>query len=160
MLKPKSLPRPELFVPAARLVQPATSSFYTKLEPTLQSFQFAERTRQLCAPAYSDGRRGRPPVAPAVHFKMLMIGFFENLASERGLAERCSDSLSIRFFLGYDLTEATPDHSTLSLIRGRLSEDIYQQIFVLILGALQQQGLVQGRKVGMDTSVIEANAAL
>jgi transposase len=160
VLKPKSLPQPELFVPAARLVQPATSSFYTKLEQTLQAFRFAEQTRQICAPAYSDSARGRPPVDPAVYFKMLMIGFFENIASERGIAERCSDSISIRFFLGYDLTEATPDHSTLSLIRGRLSEDTYQQVFLLILSALEQQGLVKGRNVGIDASVIEANASL
>jgi transposase len=160
VLKPKSLPQPELFVSAARLVQPATTTFYTKLEQTLNSFQFAEQVRQLCAPAYSDGRRGRPPVDPAVYFKMLMIGFFENIASERGIAERCSDSISVRFFLGYDLTEATPDHSTLSLIRGRLSEDTYQRVFLLILSALQQQGLIQGRNVGIDTSVLEANASL
>ena len=64
---------------------------------------------------------------PAIYFKMLMIGFFEKIASERGIPERCSDSISICFFLGYDLTEATPDHSTLSLIRGRLSEDTYLQ---------------------------------
>jgi len=160
VLKPKSLPQPELFVPAARLVQPATTSFYSKLEQTLNSFQFGEQVRNLCAPAYSDSRRGRPPVDPAVYFKMLMVGFFENIASERGIAERCSDSISIRFFLGYDLTQATPDHSTLSLIRSRLGEDIYQQVFVLMLSALEQQGLIQGHNVGIDTSVIEANASL
>jgi transposase len=160
VFKPKALPQPELFVPAARLVQPATSSFYSKLEQTLQSFDFAGQVRKLCAPAYSDSSRGRPGVDPAVYFKMLMIGFFENIASERGIAERCSDSISIRYFLGYDLTQATPDHSTLSLIRGRLSEDTYQQVFLLSLSALEQQGLVKGRNVGIDTSVIEANASL
>jgi transposase len=160
VFKPKALPQPELFVPSARLVQPAASSFYSKLEQTLQAFDFAAQVRELCAPAYSDSSRGRPGVDPAVYFKMLMIGFFENIASERGIAERCSDSISIRFFLGYDLTQATPDHSTLSLIRGRLSEDTYQQVFLLMLSALQQQGLVKGRNVGIDTSVIEANAAL
>jgi len=160
VFKPKSLPPPELFVPAARLVQPATTSFYSKLEQTLDSFSYAARVRELCAPAYSDNGRGRPGVDPAVYFKMLMIGFFENIASERGIAERCSDSISIRFFLGYDLTQATPDHSTLSVIRGRLSEDTYHQVFVLILSALQQQGLVRGRNIGIDASVLEANASL
>jgi len=160
VFKPKALPQPELFVPSARLVQPATSSFYTKLDQTLASFQFAEQARQICAPAYSDSSRGRPGVDPAVYFKMLMMGFFENIASERGIAERCSDSISIRYFLGYDLTQATPDHSTLSVIRSRLGEDTYQQVFLLILSALQQQGLVKGRNVGIDASVIEANAAL
>jgi transposase len=91
---------------------------------------------------------------------MLMIGFFENISSERGIAERCSDSISIRFFLGYDLTQATPDHSTLSVIRSRLGEDTYHQVFVLILSALQQQGLVKGQNVGIDASVLEANASL
>jgi transposase len=160
MFKSKALPQPELFVPSAQLVQPATSSFYTKLNQTLASFQFSEQARQICAPAYSESSRGRPGVDPAVYFKMLMIGFFENIASERGIAERCSDSISIRFFLGYDLTQATPDHSTLSVIRGRLGEDTYQQVFLLILSALQQHGLVKGQQVGIDTSVIEANASL
>ena len=160
MFKPKALPEPELFVPAARLVQPATSSFYAKLEQTLVSFGFAEQVRQLCAAAYADGRRGRPGIDPAVYFKMLMIGFFENIASERGIAERCNDSISIRFFLGYDLTQNTPDHSTLSVIRNRLGEDIYDKVFLLILTALQEHGLVKGRQVGIDASVIEANAAL
>jgi len=160
VFKTKALPQPELFVPSVRLVQPATSSFYTKLEQTLASFDFGGKARQICAPAYSESNRGRPGVDPAVYFKMLMVGFFENISSERGIAQRCSDSISIRFFLGYDLTQATPDHSTLSLIRGRLGEDIYQQVFVLILSALQQQGLIQGQNVGIDTSVIEANASL
>jgi transposase len=160
MFKPKALPQPELFVPAARLVQPATCSFYSKLEQTLESFGFATQVRKLCAAAYSDSSRGRPGVDPAVYFKMLMIGFFENISSERGIAERCSDSISIRFFLGYDLTQATPDHSTLSVIRSRLGEDTYHQVFVLILSALQQQGLVKGQNVGIDASVLEANASL
>jgi transposase len=160
VFKPKTLPQPELFVPSVRLVQPATSSFYAKLEQTLDSFGFSDQVRQLCAPAYSDSGRGRPGVDPAVYFKMLMIGFFENIAGERGIAERCSDSISIRFFLGYDLTENTPDHSTLSVIRDRLGENTYQKVFLLILSALQEHGLLKGRNVGIDASVIEANAAL
>jgi transposase len=160
VFKPKALPQPELFVPSVRLVQPATSSFYTKLEQTLESFGFSAQVRWLCAEAYSTSGRGRPGIDPAVYFKMLMIGFFENIASERGMAERCSDSISIRFFLGYDLTQSTPDHSTLSVIRDRLDEDTYQKVFLLMLSALQEHGLLKGRNVGLDASVIEANAAL
>lgn len=160
VFKPKALPQPELFVPAVRLVQPATFSFYTKLEQTLTSFGFSDEVRQLCASAYSDSGRGRPGVDPAVYFKMLMIGFFENISSERAIAERCNDSISIRFFLGYDLTQTTPDHSTLSVIRERLGEDTYQEVFLLVLSALQEHGLLRGRHVGIDTSVIEANASL
>ena len=160
MFKTKALPQPELFIPSVRLVQPATSPFYSKLEQTLASFGFSDQVRQLCAAAYSDSGRGRPGVDPVVYFKMLMIGFFENIGSERGIAERCSDSIAIRFFLGYDLTQTTPDHSTLSVIRDRLGEDTYQAVFLLILSALQEHGLLKGKNVGIDTSVIEANAAL
>ena len=160
MFKPQSLPQPELFIPSAQLVQPATSPFYAKLEQTLQSFDFAQKARDLCAPAYSANGRGRPGVDPAVYFKMLMVGFFEDIGSERGIAERCNDSISLRAFLGYSLTQATPDHSTLSLIRSRLGEAIYDQIFVLILSALQEHGLLKGKQVGIDASVIEANASL
>lgn len=160
MFKPQTLPQPEFFVPACQLVQPATSAFYAKLDQTLESFAFATEVRQLCAAAYSENGRGRPGVDPAVYFKMLMVGFFENLPSERGIAERCQNSLSIRCFLGYDLTQNTPDHSTLSVIRSRLGVEVYEQVFVLILGALQAHGLVKGRHVGIDASVIEANASL
>jgi transposase len=160
VFKPQALPQPGLFVPAGRLVQPATSSFYAKLEQTLDSFGFSDQVRQLCVSAYSDSRRGRPGVDPAVCFKMLLIGFFENISSGRGIAERCNDSISIRFFPGYDLTPSTPDHSPLSGIRNRLGEDTCQEVFLLILSALQNHGLLKGRPVGIDASVIEANAAL
>ena len=145
MFKPKALPQPELFVPTGRLVQPATSSFYTKLEQTLHSFEFGGQARRICAPAYSESKRGRPGVDPEVYFKMLMVGFFENISSERGIAERCSDSIAIRFFLGYDLTQSTPEHSTLSVIRDRLGEEAYHQVFLLVLAALQEHGLLKGR---------------
>ena len=160
MFKPQSLPQPELFVPSCKLVQPASASFYVKLDQTLQSFSFAPEVRRLCQAAYNNNGRGRPGVDPVVYFKMLMVGFFENIPSERGIAERCQDSISIRSFLGYDLTGNTPDHSTLSVIRSRLGVKVYDQVFVLILRALQEHGLVKGRNVGIDASVIEANASL
>src|SRR5271166_26757 len=116
MFKPQSQPEPELFVASAQLVRPATSPFYAKLDQTLDSFGFAEKARNLCAPAYSSGGRGRPGIDPVVYFKMLMVGFFEDIASERGIAERCNDSISLRAFLGYSLTQATPEHSSLSVI--------------------------------------------
>ena len=160
MFRPKSLPHPELFVPACQWVQPATTSFYRKLELTLESFGFAAQARACCASAYARTGGGRPGIDPVVYFKMLLIGCFEHLGSERGIAERCQDSLSLRAFLSYDLTENTPDHSTLSVIRSRLGEEIYQQVFLLVLQALQHHGLVQGLNVGIDTSVMEANASL
>jgi transposase len=117
VFKPHSLPPPELFIACSSLVRPVTTPFYAKLDQTLNSFDFADQARSLCAPAYSETGRGRPSIDPVVYFKMLMVGFFEDIASERGIAERCSDFISIRAFLGYDLTGTTPDHSTLSIIR-------------------------------------------
>ena len=160
MFKPQSLAPRELFIAASALVRPATTPFYAKLDQTLHSFDFAAQARSLCAPAYSDTGRGRPGIDPVVYFKMLMVGFFEDIASERGMAERCSDSISIRAFLGYDLTETTPDHSSLSIIRQRLGQEVYDQVFILILSALDKHGLLKGKNVGIDASVIEANAAL
>lgn len=160
MFKPQAQPEPELFIASAELVRPATTPFYAKLNQTLDSFNFAQKARELCVPVYSNNGRGRPGVDPVVYFKMLMVGFFEDIASERGIAARCNDSISLRAFLGYSLTQITPDHSTLSVIRSRLGEEIYEQIFLVILGALEAHGLLQGKNVGIDASVIEANASL
>lgn len=160
MFKPHRASPAELFIPACRLVKPATSPFYARLNLTLESFQFSDAVRNLCASAYSGTGRGRPGVDPVVYCKMLMVGFFENISSERGIASRCEDSISVRSFLGYDLTQETPDHTTLSVIRSRLGLDIYERIFLLILQALQTEGLVKGRHVGIDASVLEANASL
>ena len=95
-----------------------------------------------------------------VYFKMLMVGFFENLRSERAIAARCADSLSVRAFLGYGLEDSTPDHSSLSVIRQRLGPEIYQGVFEIVLSALKAHGLFRGRHLGIDSSVIEANASL
>ncbi len=109
---------------------------------------------------YSSKKNVRPPVDPVVYFKMVMIGFFENIRSERGIASRCADSISIRSFLGYELTESTPDHSTLSIIRKRLPVQIYSQVFSIVLEELRKEGLVKGKNISLDSSVIEANASL
>jgi len=122
---------------------------------------FAKEVWELCAPAYADvARGGRPGIDPVVYFKMLMIDFFEGLESERQIAARCADSLSLRGFLGYALEEATPDHSSMSVIRQRLGSECFERVFALVLAALQSHGLLQGRHLGMDSSVIEANASL
>lgn len=91
---------------------------------------------------------------------MLMIGFFEGLENERQIASRCADSLSLRGFLGYRLDEATPDHSSMSVIRLRLGAECFQAVFALVLRALHDHGLLKGRHLGIDSSVIEANASL
>jgi transposase len=156
----KKAPQPELWLNSNQVVMPAKCSFYSKLEQTLESFGFADKVRDLCAPAYNDSGNGRPGIDPAVYMKMMMIGFFEDLTSERGIAARCADSIAIRQFMHYELTEETPDHSSLSIIRQRLEGPIYDQVFTLVLSALQEHGLLRGKNLGIDSSVMEANASL
>jgi len=124
--------------------------------------QFGDQVRQLCAPFYEmdAGRGGQPGIDPEVYCKMLMVGFFENLPSERAIAARCADSLSIREFLHYALGESTPHHSSFTVIRKRLPLDVYDQIFDLLLEALHAHKLVRGKCLAIDTSVLEANASL
>jgi transposase len=136
------------------------SRFYDKLEETLKELEFAGKVHRLCERHYSSGEKGRPPIDPAVYFKMLIVGFLENLPSERAIASRCGDSLMIRRFLGYDLEEETPHHSSLSVIRYRLSMEVYQAVFDLILEGLRRHGLLRGKNLGIDSSVMEANASL
>ena len=151
----------EFWVDRRKLPKINASTFYVKLEETLQDIGFALGVREICRPAYADSEKGgRPGIDPAVYFKMLMIGFFENLPSERAIASRCSDSLSLRGFLGYQLDEATPDHSSLSVIRSRLGAEMFQQAFELVLSGLYDYGLLKGRHLGIDSSIIEANASL
>jgi transposase len=149
------------WVRRCELPKAAAGSFYRKLDETLEKIGFATGVREICRPAYADASvGGRPGIDPAVYFKMLMIGFFENLPSERSIASRCADSLSLRAFLGYDVTEDTPDHSSLSVIRTRLGVEIYQAALELVLSGLYEHGLLKGKHLGIDSSIIEANASL
>ena len=156
----KKAAQSEFWIAADQVVTTAKSGFYAKLDETLESFGFAVKVRELCTPAYDKSGVGRPGIDPAVYLKMMMVGFFEDLPSERAIAARCADSIAIRQFLHYELTEATPDHSSLSIIRQRLDGPIYEQVFTLVLSALQEHGLLRGRNVGIDSSVMEANASL
>ena len=150
----------EFWIETRRLPKLSAGRFFQRVEEVLAQMGFSEQVHRLCRPAYSQRADGRPGIDPVVYFKMLMVGFFENLPSERAIAARCEDSLAVRAFLGYGLEEATPDHSSLSVIRRRLSAQTYQAVFELILKALKDCGLLKGRYVGIDSSVIEANASL
>ena len=143
-----------------QLPQSPKSTFYSKLDETLESFEFAAKVRQICAPAYKQTGTGRPGIDPVVYLKMILVGFFEDLPSERAIAARCADSMSIRAFLNYELDEQTPDHSSFTVIRQRLGLDLYERIFNLSLQALREHGLLRGKNLGIDSSVIEANASL
>lgn len=161
MFRPKKKEQQQtLWVPASEIVQAPVNRFYDRLDRELDKAGFHDTVRALCRPYYTDGYTGRRGIDPVVYFKMLMVGFFEGIASERAIAARCADSLSIRHFLRYELTEATPHHSSMTRIRQRLPEEVYGEVFALILAALKKAKLVKGKKLGVDASVIEANASM
>src|SRR5512140_392695 len=156
----KKAAQSEFWIPADQVVSSAQSGYYAQLEETLESFGFAAKVRALCAPAYKRPNVGRRGIDPVVYLKMIMVGFFEDLPSERAIAARCADSMSILVFLKYELHETTPEHSSFTVIRQRLGLDVYERIFTLTLQALREHGLLRGKNLGIDSSVIEANASL
>lgn len=157
----RSAKQNEFWVQADHLPAATPSAFYRRVEATLLKMEFARQVWAICGPAYADpARGGRPGIDPVVDRKMLMVGFFENLPSDRALAARCEDSLSARGCLGYGLEEATPEHSSLRVLRDRLSLDQREGIHRVLLAALRAQGLLRGRKLGLESSVLQANASL
>jgi transposase len=133
--------------------------FYEELERVLREESFDAFTEGECAPYYAK-KQGRPSIPPGVYFRMLMIGYFERIDSERGICWRCADSLSLRRFLGVSLDAETPHHSSLSRIRGRLPLEVHEAVFGWVLGVLGSYDLIDGKTMGVDATTLEANAAL
>lgn len=149
----------ELFVPHTVLKQSAGHPFYRALEGILTEHGFDTFVQVLCEPHYAP-KMGRPSLAPGVYFRCLLIGFFEGIDSERGIAWRVADSMSLRLFLGLLLSESTPDHSTLSRTRRLLPIEAHQAVFTWVLARLAEDGLVRGKTLGVDATTLEANAAM
>ena len=133
--------------------------FYEELERILREEGFDIFVEGECAPYYAK-KQGRPSIPPGVYFRMLMIGYFERIDSERGICWRCADSLSLRGFLGVSLDSETPDHSSLSRIRGRLPLEVHEAVFGWVLRVLGSYDLIDGKTMGVDATTLEANAAL
>jgi transposase len=148
-----------LFITIADLPSAAGHPFYEKLNEALRAIEFDREVESACERFYHE-KLGRPGIAPGVYFRMLLIGYFEGIDSERGIAWRVADSLSLRRFLGYDLSQATPDHSSLSRVRQRLDSATHDSVFRMVLSALTRAGLVQGKTIGVDATTLEANAAM
>jgi len=151
--------QPDAFVMTRDLVQSPGHPFYEKLNEVLRAEGFDAFAEAQCAPYYAE-KMGRPSIPPGVYFRMLMVGYFEGIDSERGIDWRVSDSLALRRFLGYDLDESTPDHSTLSRTRDRLPFAVHEEVFNWVLWVLAKAGLVRGKTVGVDATTLEANAAM
>ena len=133
--------------------------FFERLNRILEESGFDAFVEGLCSRFYAE-RLGRPSLRPGRYFRLLFIGFFEGVSSERGIAWRVADSLSLRSFLGLDLTEAAPNHSTLSRTRRRIDEETHEAVFTWVLDRAAEAGLVRGKTIGIDATTLEANAAM
>ena len=149
----------DMMVSWAELPRSPGHAFYDRLQAELIAAGFDGFVEGLCAPLYA-ARRGRPSLPPGRYFRMLLVGYFEGIDSERGLEWRCSDSLSLREFLRLGEREPVPDHSWLSRTRSRLPLELHDQVFTWVLQRLAEHGLLRGERIGIDGSTMEANAAL
>jgi len=150
-----------LFVAHDALPRSGGHPFYDELNRLLDHIGFDKQVEAKCEPFYKDASKGgRPGISQGVYLRMLLIGFFEGIDSERGICWRVADSLALRSFLGYALTDDTPNHSSLSRIRTRLDFATHQWAFALVLSTLIEAGIVKGRDVGIDATTLEANAAM
>jgi len=133
--------------------------FYKKLNGLLAEAGFDEWLEKLCAPYYAT-EMGRKSIPPGVYFRMILVGYFENIGSQRGIAWRCSDSRSLAEFLGVPVHEETPDHSSLSRIHGRLPLEVHEAMFVFVLKLAAEHQLLAGKTVAVDSTLLEADAAM
>lgn len=150
-----------LFVCTAELSSGLGHPFYQQLNKLLDEIGFDRWIESKCQQYYKqDDPRGRRSLPPGIYFRMLLIGYFEGIGSQRGIAWRCADSLSLRRFLGIPLTEPTPDHSTLTYTRQRLPTELFDEVFQFVLSVAAERKLLSGTTVAVDSTTLEANAAM
>src|ERR1035437_9679474 len=149
----------ELWIATAKLPRSAGHPFYERLNELLERAGFDAFVEELCRRFYAP-KMGRPSLAPGVYFRLLLIGYFEGLEGERGMAWRASDSLGLRRFLRIGLEEMTPDHSTISRTRRLIDVETHREVFTWVLGMIAEKGLLKGKTLGIDATTLEANAAL
>jgi transposase len=149
----------DLIVTWAEMPRSPGHVFYDRLQEVLLAGGFDGFVETACQPYYAP-KLGAPSLPPGRYFRMHMVGYFEGIASERGIAWRCSDSYSLRDFLRLENREEVPDHSWLSKTRSRLPHEVHESVFGWVLKLVAEQGLVRGKRIGVDASTMEANAAL
>ena len=133
--------------------------FYDKLNALLAEGDFDRWIEETCEPCYAQ-KMGRPGIPPGIYFRMLFIGYFEGIDSQRGIAWRCADSRSLSAFLGYTINEETPDHSSLSRIAARIPLDVHNEVFTFVLRLADEKGLLTNKTAAVDSTFLEANAAM
>src|SRR3954454_2500915 len=150
---------PGLWIATNELPRTGGHPFYQRLNQVLDAHASDAFVEVQCAPFYADGV-GRPGLTPGTYFRLLLIGYFEGIDSERGIAWRTGDSLALRGFLGLGLEEATPEHSTISRTRRLIDLETHRAVFTWILQVLATADLIKGKTIGIDATTLEANAAL
>ena len=149
----------EFWIPTCTLARPDSHPFYQRLEQLLAEHDFDRFVEGRCRRFYA-AVMGRPGLAPGVYFRLLLVGYFEGMDSERGMAWRAGDSLSIRELVGIPLNEGAPDHTTIARTRRLIELETHREVFAWVLGLLADAGLIRGKQIGMDATTLEANAAL
>jgi len=149
----------DLWITHNELAQAPAHPFYQRLNELLDSEGFDRFVEKECARFYAV-HNGRPSLAPGIYFRLLLLGYFEGIDSERGIAWRAADSLGLRRFLAIGLDESTPDHSTISRTRRLIDVETHRKVFFWVLGLLADRGLLKGKRIGIDATTLEANAAL
>jgi len=150
----------QLWVATDALARGGGHAFYERVNAIFEEHRFDAFAEEECSHFYKSEVMGRPSLPPGVYFRMLMVGYFEGIDSERGIAWRCDDSLSLRHFLGYGLTQKTPDHSTVSRTRRLVDVETHGRVFTWVLKLLAERGLIDGKTIGVDGTTLEANAAM
>jgi transposase len=148
-----------MWITTTDLPTAASHPFYRRLNQLLREHGFDDFAEAQCATFYAD-TMGRPGLPPGIYFRLLLIGYFEGIDSERGIAWRAADSFALRDFLGVGLEDAPPDHSTISRTRRLIDLETHRAIFTWVLQCLSTAGLVKGKTIGIDATTLEANAAL
>lgn len=150
-----------LFITYDSLPRSQGHPFYVRLNELLDEAGFDRWLEKRCVQYYEQEEpRGQPSIPPGVYFRMLLVGYFEGIDSQRGIAWRCADSLSLRQFLGIPLGRKTPDHSTLTNTRKRLPQEVFEEVFQFVLRIAVTKDLVSGKTTGVDSTLLEANAAM
>lgn len=128
--------------------------FYERLNALLRKAGFDAFVEELCAPFYAK-KLGRPSIPPGRYFRMLLLGYFEGIDSERGICWRCEDSLSVREFVGLEPTDSAPEHSSMTRIRQRLPLETHHAVFEHLHKLLAKHKLFSGKFLGIDSSTME-----
>ena len=149
----------EMWVATAEIVATPGHAFYERLNTVLEQEKFDQRVEAMCRKYYK-GASGRPSMAPGTYFRMLLLGYFEGIDSERGIAWRAADSLSMRKYLGFALDQTTPDHSTVSRTRRLYSVATHRAVMGWALQILRKHALAEGQSVCIDATTLQANASM